>query len=995
MRYRQIKIKQACQHIYIVCLIILCCLNNESIFAQRYPFYNLNVEQGLIQSQVATLLQDRFGELWIGTLGGISRYDGKSFVNYTVRNGMLNNTVRDITEDQKGIIWIGGANGVCSYNGKSFKNYVLNASEGGVSNVVEEIKADRQNNIWCRGAGKLYRITNNKVVAFTVPGDPYISSILSDTNKLLIACRNGKIYTYSNQGKWDSLAITNTVNDYPPYVVRMYQDRSKRVWIGTSKGLYRIDSNKVELMYVGGHATTDLPAIYSICEDNNGGLWLGTTSGAVRIFNNGIQYYSKHNGLTDNAIFDVLNDAEGNIWLASDGQGIFRFSGTQFTVLDESMGLPSAQVMAIAAKGSNKIFLGTYDAGLYTFEEGKIFPLAFPVKTPTITALTVSPDGKVWIGTRGMGLWSYGSIFKSYSYPDHHFPSNTVTTLYTDPYKRIWVGFANGALVYVHDTFKHIAINYAVTSFISISEDSVLISTSRGIKLWTGGAISDYVTKTVLDSGETECFTRLGNELWAGTADNGIVRYNLSTGKAFVINKNNGLRSDFIYNITTDNEGNIWAGTGFGIHKIKLRANGEPQVTFYGKGNGITGMESNHNAIYKMADGSIWFGTTNGALHYQPHTSTVSQQPVSIVMKDVKLFGEHIGDTSYYDSTDSWYGVPYGLRLPYQKNNISFSFEAISLSGGEQLRYRYRMEGLEAPWSVWSPTNSVTFSALPPGKYTFIAQCETGADDQKIKELHYNFEIITPFQKTGWFSLLILGGCILLGVTMQYIANHRKQNRLKLMRRLRAEEQTKIRMRTAEDFHDEVGNKLTRINVLTNVLKNKIENKTPDIDRILDQIQDNTGQLYSGTRDILWSLKPSNDSLYEILNRIRDFGMELFQDTDIEFAFTGIENKWQETKLPMDVSRNLIMIFKEALNNILKHGVARHVALQVTMKKRDVLQLVLTDDGKGFDIRTVKKGHGIDNMNVRAARIHGKLYIDSAEAKGTIINLSFRLPEKK
>jgi signal transduction histidine kinase len=239
---------------------------------------------------------------------------------------------------------------------------------------------------------------------------------------------------------------------------------------------------------------------------------------------------------------------------------------------------------------------------------------------------------------------------------------------------------------------------------------------------------------------------------------------------------------------------------------------------------------------------------------------------------------------------------------------------------------------------------------------------------------------------------VILAGCILLGVSMQYIANRRKQNRLKLLEQLRREEQSKVRQRTAEDFHDEVGNKLTRINVLTNVLKSKMGDMTPDAKRIIDQIQDNTAQLYSGTRDILWSLKPSNDNLYEILHRIRDFGTDLFQDTNVEFVFTGTDEQWKASRLPMDVSRNLIMIFKEAMNNSLKYSGATKLTLHVALLQKDVLQLVLSDNGKGFDILRAKKGHGIDNMNVRAKRINGILYIDSRKDHSTIITLTFKIP---
>ncbi|NBQ48026.1 MAG: hypothetical protein EBU33_06190, partial [Sphingobacteriia bacterium] len=145
-----------------------------------------------------------------------------------------------------------------------------------------------------------------------------------------------------------------------------------------------------------------------------------------------------------------------------------------------------------------------------------------------------------------------------------------------------------------------------------------------------------------------------------------------------------------------------------------------------------------------------------------------------------------------------------------EKNNISFSYQAITLSGNEQVTYRYRLEGsdmADAPWSEWTSTNSVTYSALPPGNYTFRVQC-MGADETSYPEETYQFEIITPLYKTRWFNLVVLFGCILVGVCIQYLYTRRKIRRQKLRTRLRAEEQAKVRMRTAEDFHDEIGNKL-------------------------------------------------------------------------------------------------------------------------------------------------------------------------------------------
>jgi ligand-binding sensor domain-containing protein/signal transduction histidine kinase len=976
------------------CIIVAAALLllTTAAFAQRYPFHNLNVDDGLIQSQATCLAQDKTGHLWIGTLGGLSRFDGRNFTNYTIRNGMHSNYVRAVAADSTGNLWIGGESDISMFNGRTFIHYPKQQQQTARGiNSSQQIQIVKDTT-WWRVSGDVYYVTKGKINNFVTPGNPGFVSAIHATSGDLWMAKAGAVYHCLHE-KCDTLRF-NTVDDQQaPYVSRIFKDKDNVMWIGTNAGLYKIDSGRLVPVPIFLESLAAPPSITAIAQDRAGALWLGTSKGVLKATGNIYQAFNKHNGLSDNSFFDVLTDAEGNIWMASDGQGVFRFSGTQFAGLDETMGLPSAQVMAITSY-HDSLVIGTYDAGLFIFNSGKVSPLSFPSNpVPSITSLCYTKS-KLWIGTRGRGLWTYDrGVFRQYEAPMRHFPSNFINRLYPDPERRLWIGFANGALLYEHDSFKTVHIkNESVVSFLYIGKDSVLIATGNGLKLYHAGAATDFETDPAIAKSKVQCFILQGRELWLGSSDNGIARYNLDTRKTQIINKAAGLRSDFIYNIIADNDSNIWAGTGYGIHKIRIGPQDEPQVTFYGKAQGITGMESNINAVIKLADGSIWFGTTNGALHYQPHTAVVSSAPASIVLQSVKLTDENTIDPSYYDSTETWYSIPHKLRLPFKKNNIAFTFQAISLSGAQQVQYRYRMEGLDAPWSQWSPTNSVSYSALPPGAYTFHVQCQ-GAGGQSNPELAYSFEIITPFQKTKWFRIAVLAACLITGILLQYIVNSHKQRRLRLLAKLRAEEQSKIRLRTAEDFHDEIGNKLTRINVLTSVLKNKII-LTPETTRILTQIEDNTGQLYGGTRDILWSLKPSNDNLYEILHRIRDFGGELFEDTDVDFIFTGTDEKWRQYRLPMDMSRNLIMIFKEALNNSLKYSNAKTVSLDVHFKNRGILQMVLKDDGQGFDMHTVKKGNGINNMNVRAGRLSGKIYIDSRKGKGTIINLTFKLPPK-
>jgi signal transduction histidine kinase len=207
---------------------------------------------------------------------------------------------------------------------------------------------------------------------------------------------------------------------------------------------------------------------------------------------------------------------------------------------------------------------------------------------------------------------------------------------------------------------------------------------------------------------------------------------------------------------------------------------------------------------------------------------------------------------------------------------------------------------------------------------------------------------------------------------------------------MKREEKIKIRQQTAEDFHDDLGNKLTRIAILSEILNAKIDQNKTDQHGLVDQIKQNAAALYNGTKDILWALDPKSDNLYETLTHIKEIGIELFQDVPTNFKFDGIDMGLQQVKLPMEYSRNITMIFKELLNNALKHAEAGQVILQWTNADKNEVSLRLTDDGKGFNSETTAKGHGMHNIKARAGRINAELVIVSEEGRGTSVELKFR-----
>jgi signal transduction histidine kinase/ligand-binding sensor domain-containing protein len=981
---------------FVLTLLLLIASAGNAL-AQRLPFFNLGIEGGLIQSQAMALAQDSKGYLWIGTLGGLTRYDGRTLTTYTVRDGLPDNAIMDLLALPDGMLYIGTGRGLSRYDGKRFQHFAFAPpGEGAPPVPAVQLQQGADGAVWCLAAGKRYRVWKNSISEAPDAGAGMTTAYLLRDSRgrlLSVTAGSGYVKAIGTQGRQDSMLLPLTPKGNAPFIARFYVDRRGRTWALSNIGPL--------LEGPGGFHPPAMPfpdkkwpPVYAMTEARDGSLWAATGHGALRITDSAVQHFGQDDGLSDNIFFDALTDAEGNIWLASDGQGVFRFSGAPFAALDEGAGLPSAQIMAVTGDGHGNLYLGTYDAGLFVKNAAGIKSLPLMADaTPSITALAFGPDGRLWVGTRGWGLFEQqGGRFIRHTIQEPGILSDWVGCLYLDAQRRLWAGFTKGAAVWNGKGFDPVKMPAAaVQDFLQIGEDSVLMATNNNLMVASGGAGSRFRTGTVADSSTAQSLAKRGSEIWIGTGDNGVICYNRNTRRAFVINRDDGLHSEFVYNLVVDRRGDVWAGTGRGIHRICREADGSFHVDYFGKDQGVMGLESNHNAVWTAPDGSIWFGTTNGAVQYRPTDAATRPNPTALLLNSVALFGQPLNDTTLFAAREPWTGVPLGMRLPYKQNNLTFSFGAISLGGQGKLLYRYVIDGLDTRWSDWAPTNTVTFSALPPGKFLLRVQV---SDDGKraLRTLSYPFEIITPFHRTWAFRLLVLAACILLGVGIQHAVSLQRQRRQLMMARLRREEQAKVRERTAEDFHDEVGNTLTRINVLTNVLKSKVGTAVPDAARLIGQIQDNTGRLYQGTRDILWSLKPSNDNLYEILHRIRDFGTELFSDTPVKFSFTGTDERWRGYRLPLDMSRNLTMIFKEALNNALKYSGATEVTLEAILDASDKLTLKLRDNGKGFDAETVQRGHGLANIRSRAGRLGGIVDMHSEPGSGTAITLSFRAP---
>jgi len=967
-----------------------------AVFCQKYNFVNWTVEDGLIQSQASSICQDQYRQLWIGTQGGISKFDGKKFTGYSVQDGLVANPVNVLFCDKRGNLWVGTNNGISFFNGIKFQTILPGKKS---INNISAFAQDQNETVYCLNNFKLFKFNGVKPQAVNVTND--------STEKItaLYGAASGKLFCYVltkglyclQNNRWE---LTAPAGEQPGQkaIYSIFVTSGGDTLLGSRSGLYQVKGKKITLFDAQSRDLSE-SAILCFAEDSWNNKWVGTDKGIFKIEQKQLIYFDARNGFTDNSVNCIFNDAENNLWFATDADGIYKFRENTFTYYDKSSGFSNAIIMGVCQTRSGTIYAAGYGGGLYylnsknAIESVKNAPELTSAK---INCLYADNEGNLWVGTLGKGAWQYNERSGLKKVVDKSNPDLVIrgaTCFLKDRNGNILIGGGQG--LYVLENNEHLrklnSDNLVITSLKYFDGDSIMAGTSKGIFTVNRNYHIHALNNRSLDEASVLCLGKQGYNIWVGTIDQGVINWNYKTGKTIHYNTSNGLPSNFIYSIDVSEKNKAWIGTGFGISNLKLDE--EYNVTAiknYGLSDGLLGMECSHNGVLKASDSSLWFGTTKGLFHFNPAADITGKNQPVVLLKSVRLFSSTITDSNLFKGYAPWFNVPLNLRLKSSQNHLSFELGAIYFTNPDNLLYKYKLQGIDKDFTT-SSNPYLIYPSLPPGSYTLNATCLTKNGIPSINHIEYSFVIEKAFYQTRLFQVLVVVLLITSGAVTAYIFTRgrqkRKQKQKEILEKIREEEFVKLRQRTAEDFHDEMGNSLTRISVLTDVLKSKVKNDDTEIHKIVSQIKENTGILYNGSRDIIWSLNSQNDGMYEIAEHIREIGAELFQETAIEFQYSHNISSTGNHKLKLDYSRNLTMIFKEAYSNILKHAHASAAIVTINLLSDNELRITISDNGQGFGQAPPKNGNGIRNMSNRVKRLNGEIEVQSEINKGTTIRI--------
>jgi len=970
-------------------LFLLLCYTGVS---QKYNFVNWTVEDGLIQSQALHICQDKYRQLWISTEGGLCKFDGKKFTGYATQEGLSSNRISALLCDAGGNICAGTEYGLSFFNGRDFKNVAL--GKNAVNNITHIVQLDDKK-IYANNNYRLYVIDNYKSSPVYIEGDSdgVVSALYRTASGTLLAYIHTQgVYALGKAG-WKRVAAV-TSESSSRFVRDLFVSTAGDTLLASGVGLLQVKNGRVGPSFLEGKIRSDL-SVYSITEDAKKNTWLGTDNGAYKVEKGEVTHFNSKNGFTDNTVSDIFRDVENNLWFATDADGIFKFSENTFTYYDKSSGLSNPIIMGIVEAKDKNIYIAGYGGGLYRINTNKEIVRVNLNNTlleeSKISSLYADSEDNIWIGTLGKGVWVFNEKkgLKRIEDKGYPHPLRGGTCFLKDTRGNMLIGNSQGLYLYDKDG-KVSRAKFPITvvsSLKQLHEDTILAGTSQGIYIIDRDYKARRVEKKEFEKASMLCLSINNKNVWMGTTDRGLLNWDLRSGKIIKYNTSNGLPSNFIYSIYVSDKQTAWVGTGFGISNLFLKENGDiAAIRNYGRPEGLLGMECNHNSVLRASDSGLWFGTTKGLFHFNPFAGMVENNRPFVILKAVKLFSSPVSDSSSFKETDTWFNIPQQLKLKAGQNHLTFELGAIYFTNPDAILYKYKLEGIDNDFTT-SANPLIIYPSLPPGKYTLTVMALTQNGIQSANSINYTFEIDKAFYQTRFFQALAVFFLIAIGALFAYLTARRKQQQKETLEKIREEEFMKLRQRTAEDFHDEVGNKLTRISVLADILKAKMPGNGAETTKIVQQIKENTNALYTGSRDIIWSLNPQNDGVYEITEHIKEIGVSLFHDTETEFNLGHNLSPANPLRLKLDYSRNLIMAFKEIYNNILKHSGANKVEVSVHLTNERELKIEVADNGKGFNMDEVQRGNGLKNIRNRVSRMNSEVQIDSKPGQGTQIKM--------
>ncbi len=636
-------------------------LAKGQIISGKGFFTSYTAENGLPLDAVFSSCMDHLGNLWFGTQGGgVSRYDGKSFITYTTAQGLASNNVWNIMEDKRGNMWFCTNGGASKYDGKTFVNYTI--SKGVRSHNIWCVAEDKAGNIWLGTSGEgVIKFNGKSLVSYTAS-----QGLANNTVKSILTDKKGNVWFGTDGGgisRYDGKSFVNYTTAQGLANDNIYciaEDKQGNIWFGTNGGGVSKYDGKSFVNYTTAEGLAN-NSVRSILIDRTGYIWLGTDGGGVsRYDGKSFVNYTIAQGLTNNYVYSITEDKTGNIWFCTTGGGVSKYEGQSFVNYTTAHGLRNNNIWSIVEDERGNIWVGT-DEGISRFD-GISFTNYITTQVEDVVLCIIEDGAKnIWFGTYGGGICRYdGKSFTNYT-TAQGLLRNSVRSLLKDKKGNLWIGTDGGVSYYDGKSFTNYTTSQGLADNIVniIFEDktgNLWFGTDKGVSCFDGHYFTNYSTDQGLVNNVVFSILEDKKEnLWFGTQQ-GLSYFNHENrGKPGVpsfktITTENGLPDQYITQLTELQNGKIAVGTNLGIAIFDQPSFKERKLKgleLFNSSNGypIKDVNAGENAMYKGRNGLIWIGTGSdktglACFDYSAVHRNLGQP--EIVIKNIKVEGENI-----------------------------------------------------------------------------------------------------------------------------------------------------------------------------------------------------------------------------------------------------------------------------------------------------------------------------------------------------------------
>jgi signal transduction histidine kinase/ligand-binding sensor domain-containing protein len=1022
-------VKRAVTHVRFGIILLMLLLSFSAARTQDFVFIfnHLSSKDGLASNLVNCLWQDKKGFLWIGTSNGLQRYDGYHFFSPyhgDAASRLPSLPVQQIMEDSMGRVWLRMGQVIGIFDPVTFRfRRVPVVIDPPVQQSIEyHLKLDSRGHPfvilhavgWAYFDSTSYSFREDKT-PFVVSRSFQLTGVFDDTI-------TGRFWITGNDGLAMYDKSTNQLYDYEHNPVNhpllkdprltkqpagsFYIDRKRRYWFSTwnkSIGFYCFDehtqSYNNDTAGLSALQTRGYFEVYRFTELADSTLILyGLNCMAVRKNGKFLPIYNFFNCPYDidyNIVYDALQDREKILWVATDNGlycSISTVNHSDYLVLKREKGM--AEITSLLEPRSGGLWLGTWGRGILTKQfddpgkekkEINVYKNAPPDDAYKLIwdIDEHSQSGSIWAACQAGKLIVYDTVKKRSSFiAPPAFEKRTIRQIAEDANGNLWFGTQHGLLLKwnkrstLHDSSFHVIQRFAGHIFKLYIDNRGLLWTatgSMGVKVIdpaTGKIVKQYNTcdsKEKIYRNDVRDIIQVNDSIYAFAAD-GLELVNFRTGKVTRAGNYNQWPVGPVLTMQVDNDNQLWLSTPTCMYKYNYPSD------FFIRYNQWDGLVTVYNISYqmetslKLTNGRIMFAGKENLVCFDPRDIRIPGSPPVVTIAGFKLFNDYLPVDSLMQLKK--------VKLNYNQNSISIEFASVSFRQLNKFTYYYKLEGEDRDWHPVENRQQINFTLLPPGEYKFLVRARNEQGNySKITSL--SFTILPPFWQTTWFYALVV---LIIAAFLYYLY------RLRINRLLHVE---KIRSRLARDLHDDMGSTLSTISILSNMAAKKVSTDQQASMEYMNRISNNSLRIMDAIDDIVWSINPVNDSMRKITARMKEFAGHLLEANDIEYTFQ-VGDEVKEMSFDMEWRREIFLVFKEAINNIVKYAQCTYVSISMHKQKRQFV-MVIADNGIGFNQEngesSAVRGNGVKNMRKRAQAMDGSLQITSSPGSGTSIIL--------